>query len=116
MPTATAKSQTKTKRARQRPRLSLTQAQATLRAQLPTLCERYGVSALWLFGSFVRGEQRARSDLDVLVEYVRPPTLWEFSALQRHLSETLGLSVDLVMKSTLKPAIGRQILSEAVPL
>jgi len=116
MSTATTKSPLKTKHAQQRPHLSLTQAQETLRAQLPLVRERYGVSALWLFGSYVRGEQRSRSDLDVLVEFVRPPTLWEFSALQRHLSETLGLSVDLVMKSTLKPAIGRQILSEAVPL
>lgn len=116
MSTATTKSAPKTKRTQPRPRLNLAKAQQMLRAQLPLLRDHYGVSALWLFGSYVRGEQRSRSDLDVLVEFARTPTLWEFSALQRHLSSTLGLSVDLVMKSALKPAIGRQILDEAVPL
>jgi hypothetical protein len=87
-----------------------------LRAKLPALRERYGVQALWLFGSYARGEQRSRSDLDVLVEFERTPTLLEFAALQRHLSELLDVKVDLVMKTALKPAIGRRILSEAVPL
>ena len=85
-----------------------------LRERLPQLRERYGVSALWLFGSYVRGGQRERSDLDVLVEFDRTPTLLEFVDLQYYLSDLLGLKVDLVMKKALKPAIGRRILSEVV--
>ena len=88
-----------------------------LRQRLPELRERYGVRSLWLFGSYVRGEQRRRSDLDVLVEFDdRPLSLLQFVALQHYLSDLLQVKVDLVEKETLKPAIGRQILSEAIPV
>ena len=78
--------------------------------------ERYGVRELWLFGSHLRGEQRKRSDLDVLVEFDRVPSLFEFIRLERYLSELLKMKVDLVMKSALKPVIGRHILEEAQPV
>jgi predicted nucleotidyltransferase len=77
---------------------------------------RYAVRALGVFGSFVRGEATADSDLDLLVEFEHSPTLFEFVRLQRHLTELLGVPVDLVMKSALKPAIGQAILSEVVPV
>jgi predicted nucleotidyltransferase len=66
--------------------------------------------------SSVRGEQRKRSDLDVLVEFDRVPSLFEFIRLERYLSELLKIKVDLVMKSALKPAISRHILEEAQPV
>lgn len=87
-----------------------------LRENLPELRERYGVRELRLFGSCLRGEQRKRSDLDVLVEFDRVPSLFEFVRLERYLSELLEIKVDLVMKSALKPAIGRHILKEAQPV
>lgn len=87
-----------------------------LRAHLPELRERYGVRELRLFGSYLRGEQRKRSDLDVLVEFDRVPSLFEFVRLERYLSELLKIKVDLVMKSALKPTIGRYILEEAQPI
>ena len=64
----------------------------------------------------VREEQHAVSDLDVLVEYERTPTLLKFVDLQYHLSDVLGVKVDLVMKRALKPAIGRRILEHVVPV
>jgi predicted nucleotidyltransferase len=88
----------------------------TLQAHLPELRERYGVRKLSLFGSYLRGEQRKGSDLDVLVEFDRVPSLFEFIRLERYLSELLKIKVDLVMKSALKPAIGRHILEETQPV
>jgi predicted nucleotidyltransferase len=85
-----------------------------LRRHLPDLREQYKLRSLGLFGSYVRAEQRKRSDLDVLVDFDEPPTLLELSALQRHLSNLVGVKVDLVLKRTLKPAIGEVILSEAI--
>ena len=87
-----------------------------LRAHLPELRERYGVRELRLFGSCLRGEQRKRSDLDVLVEFDRVTPLFEFVRLERYPSEFLKIKVDLVMKSALKPTIGRYILEEAQPI
>jgi len=95
---------------------SLEEIRQMLRAHLPELRERYGVRSLGIFGSYVRGEQRRRSDLDVLVEFDRAPTFFEFIDLEDQLGDLLGVKVDLVMKSALKPAIGRHILAEVVPL
>ena len=86
-----------------------------LRDHLPELSERYGVRALWLFGSRVRGGQRTRSDLDVLVELDdRRLSLLKFIELERYLGRLTGVKVDLVEKETLKPAIGSHILEEVV--
>ena len=87
-----------------------------LREHLPELRERYGVASLGIFGSYVRGEQQANSDLDVLVEYARATDLFDFVALKLALSELLGVNVDLVMRKGLKPRIGERILAEAVPV
>jgi len=94
----------------------LNKARQILQGHLPDLHEHYGVHALWIFGSYVRSEQYKKSDLDVLVEFERPPSLFEFVRLERYLSEILKIKVDLVMKSALKPAIGRHILEEAHPV
>lgn len=85
-----------------------------IREHLPDLRERYGVESLGIFGSYVRGEQREDSDLDVLVEFFRTPDLFEFVALKHELSDILGINVDLVMKDALKPRIGKRILQEVI--
>jgi predicted nucleotidyltransferase len=88
-----------------------------LRARLPILREHYGVQSLGVFGSYVRDTQNRESDLDVLVEFDdRPLTLLQFIALERELSDQLGIKVDLVERSSLKPVIGRHILQEIVML
>jgi hypothetical protein len=93
---------------------SLAQIRRVLRAHLPVLRKRYGVRTLGIFGSYVRGEQRKSSDLDVLVEFDLAPTFFEFIDLEEHLSNLLKVKVELVMKSALKPAIGQRILTELV--
>jgi len=85
-----------------------------LRRLRPTLRRRFKVSRIGIFGSVVRGEQRRGSDLDVLVEYSRVPSLLELVALRRYLSEALGEKVDLVPRSALKPALRKAILAEVV--
>jgi predicted nucleotidyltransferase len=88
----------------------------TLRQQLPELAEKYHVRSLEVFGSYVRDEQTSESDLDVLVTFDRAPGLLQYIALENQLSDLLGVKVDLVMKSALKPRIGQNILREAVPV
>ena len=83
---------------------------------LPTLKAHYRVQTLEVFGSFVRGEEKADSDLDLLVTFDEVPTLFRFVALENDLSDSLGIKVDLVMKDSLKPNIGKYILEEAKPI
>ena len=80
------------------------------------LAEQYNVATLEVFGSYVRREQRKDSDLDILVTFNKPPSLLKFVRLENYLSDTLGVKVDLVMKDSLKLAIGRNILREVVPV
>jgi predicted nucleotidyltransferase len=85
-----------------------------LREHLPDLRERYGISSLELFGSYVRNEQHQDSDLDVLVGYQRAPSLLGLIALQDHLSDLLGVRVDLTMRSGLRPGIRRYLLTDTI--
>jgi len=85
-----------------------------IKGDMPYLREKYKVRAMGIFGSYVRGENGTDSDLDVLVEFDDPPTLLEFVALERYISELTGRKVDLVMKTALKPRIGEHILEEVV--
>lgn len=87
-----------------------------IREQLPSLSRQYKLQSLELFGSYVRGEAKKDSDLDILVEFKESPTLIKFIELENRLSDLLGVKVDLVMKKVLKPAIGRRILREAIPV
>jgi hypothetical protein len=80
------------------------------------LKEKYVVRSMGLFGSFIRGEQKRRSDADILVEFEEPPSLFRFMTMEEELTKLIGIKVDLVMKTALKPNIGRVILSEVVYL
>jgi predicted nucleotidyltransferase len=95
---------------------NLDDIKAKLGEALPEFREKYKVKALEIFGSYVRGEAREGSDLDVLVEFTGTIDLFSYVGLQNHLSERLGMKVDLVMKDALKPRIRERILQEAVPV
>lgn len=53
-----------------------------LRARLPELGQRYHVTGLGVFGSYARGEQGRKSDLDILVEFSEAPTFFQFLDLE----------------------------------
>jgi predicted nucleotidyltransferase len=92
------------------------QFRSKLKNELPALRERYCVSSLGLFGSYVRGTYRSDSDLDVLVTFDELPSLFRLIELENHLSDLLGVKVDLVVRDSLKPRIGQRIRREVVPV
>ena len=85
-----------------------------LRKHKQELKKRFKLKKIGIFGSYVRDKQGKRSDVDILVEFKEPVSLLEFVAIERHLSELIGKKVDLVMKSALKPRIGKHILKEVM--
>ena len=87
-----------------------------LKKVLPYLSKKYQIQTVEVFGSYVRGEEREGSDLDLLITFSQVPSLFQFVALENHLSDELGIKVDLVMKDSLKPMIGKRILEEAQPV
>jgi predicted nucleotidyltransferase len=98
--------------AKKRP--SLEEIKSTLRRIMPEIKERYKVKSLGVFGSYVRGEASQTSDLDLLVEFELAPTLYELIRMEHYLSDQVGIKVDLVMKKTLRPYLGKRILEEVV--
>ncbi len=85
-----------------------------LKANKCYLNERYGVKELGIFGSYLHGEQKTRSDLDLLVEFEEPIGLFDFIRLENELTRLTGVKVDLVMKTALKPRIKDKVIKEAL--
>jgi len=88
----------------------------TLAKHKEELRERFKVKEIGIFGSYVRKEQRKKSDIDVLVEFYETIDLFTFVELGDYLNEILGIKVDLGMKDALKPRLKERILSEAIYL
>ena len=86
-----------------------------LREEQSRLRERFGVARLALFGSVARDEAGPESDVDLLVEFNRPITLFDLVEVQQHLERCLGVRrVDLVPRDSLYPAFRDAILREAL--
>jgi len=93
---------------------NLKEIEDLLKKRKPFLKENYKVKNIGVFGSYVRGEQKEDSDLDILVEFNERIGFFKFLELEEYLQELLHLKVDLVSKKALKPRIGQYILEEAV--
>ena len=85
-----------------------------IKSKVVPVLKRYGVKKAAIFGSVVRGEAEADSDIDILVEIESDMSLLDFVGLKIEIEEALGKKVDLVEYSTIKPLIKERILSEQV--
>ena len=98
--------------------ITIDQLKKTLGAHKEELKKNYQVKDIGIFGSYVRGEQKKKSDVDILVEFDESSKLrlLDFIGLENCLTDILGIKVDLVEKGTLKPRIGKHVLEEVVTL
>ncbi|MCW3999978.1 MAG: nucleotidyltransferase family protein [Candidatus Bathyarchaeota archaeon] len=93
---------------------SLEEIVEQLRLLKPALKVRFKVETLDVFGSYARGEQNEKSDLDLLVTYCDPVSLFTVYDLKQFLRQRLQLKVDVVSKDYLNRHIRDQVLKEAV--
>jgi hypothetical protein len=98
--------------------LNLEAIKNILKAHKEELKEKYRVKEIGIFGSYVRGEQKRVSDINILIDFEPDAkiSLLDFAEIEIYLSNLLGVKVDLVEKSVLKPRIGKYILKEVVYL
>jgi predicted nucleotidyltransferase len=75
--------------------------------------EKYKVKSIAIFGSYVRNEQNAESDVDILVEFREPVGLL-FIHLADYLEEILSVKVDLLTPEAIKPNRKKYILEKLV--
>lgn len=80
------------------------------------LLKTYRVARAGLFGSAARGEMRADSDIDILIDLRKEASLFELIALKQELEETLGRRVDVVEYQNIKPILRKSILENQVIL
>jgi uncharacterized protein len=85
----------------------------TLRRHKEQILREYPVRRIALFGSLVRGEQTAESDVDILVD-VDPSIGLKFVNLADSLQEMLHCKVDLVSVRGLKPSLLKIIEAESI--
>lgn len=78
--------------------------------------DRHGIGHLRAFGSLARGEAKAGSDVDLLVDLKPGHTLVDLAAFRREAAEILDLPVDVATPDMLKERIRNEVLSEALPL
>ena len=88
----------------------------TLAALNPELQSRYKVKEIGVFGSLVRGEQTAESDVDLLVDFSEDADLFDLVGLSLFLEEKLRCKVDVVSKRALRPEIRDAVLREVAAI
>jgi uncharacterized protein len=86
------------------------------RQEILRVAAKYGARRMRIFGSVVRGEADAESDLDFLVELEPGRSPLDLGGLQFELESLLGRRVDVVTERGLKPRIRERVLREAVPV
>lgn len=95
---------------------NLDELKQILSTQKQSLCNRYQLTTLGIFGSYARGEQTEASDVDILVDYEIAPTFVDLVELRDYLSEIFDLKVDVVTKNGLKNRIRDRVLAEIIDI
>ncbi len=85
-----------------------------IKAIAAPIAKKYGVAAMYLFGSYARGEATATSDLDFRIERGRIRSLFELSAMYNALSEGFQKDLDLLTSQNIEPEFLAAIRPEEV--
>jgi uncharacterized protein len=96
--------------------ITLEEVKKILKDHKAEVSQKYRVAEIGVFGSFVRGEQRNRSDIDILVEFEprNIPGLLKLIEMEIYLEKLLRKKVDLVRKGGIRPELRKIILKEVV--
>jgi hypothetical protein len=73
--------------------------------------ERFGVTKIGLFGSYVRGDAQNDSDIDLAVELIKN-TADGYFGLLHYLEDSLQKPIDLCIESNFKPILKQYIMKE----
>ena len=86
------------------------------REDILRIAQRYGARNVRIFGSVIHGEDNAKSDVDVLVNFEPGRSLLDHVALMQDLEDLLGRKVDVVSEKAIHWYIRDRVLKEAKPL
>jgi len=80
------------------------------------VCRNSDISFLGLFGSYSRGEQKEKSDIDFLVNFSKRKSLLDLVRIEREMSNILSVKVDLLTEKSISPYLVDKIKKEVKPL
>jgi predicted nucleotidyltransferase len=83
-----------------------------LKAKIVPVLRRYDVEKASLFGSYVKGEESEKSDIDILIQFKGEKSLLDLAGLKIELEEILGKRVDVLTYNSLHPLLRDKILKE----
>jgi predicted nucleotidyltransferase len=86
------------------------------REEIKRIAQEHGAFDVRLFGSVVRGEDQADSDIDLLVDVGPTTSSWFPAGLILDLEQLLGRKVEIVTERALNPHLREHVLAEAVKL
>jgi len=95
---------------------NLEEIKEILKSSKEEIRKQFKAEIVGIFGSYVRGEQKRGSDLDLLVRFYEGATLFEFVELANFLKRKLKIKVDIVPYDTIREEIKEKILKETVYL
>lgn len=83
-----------------------------IESKVISILDKYGAQTIGIFGSYARGIQRPDSDLDLLVNFKERKSLLTLVRIERELSESIGVKVDLLTEGAVSPYLIDRIKSE----
>jgi len=93
---------------------ALDEIKEALRSLQEEIKEEYRAEIIGIFGSYARKEEKAGSDIDILVRFYEGATLFDFVGLADFLEERLNVKVDIVSERAIRQEIKEQILKEVI--
>lgn len=88
----------------------------TIKEKVLPILKDAGVTRSSIFGSYVRGENREDSDIDMLVELPKGKSLLDLVGLEMKLEEALGKKVDLLTYKSISPYLKEYIQRDQVQI
>lgn len=87
---------------------------AILKAAMPDLRQRFGITSILLFGSVARGDAGPESDVDVVADFQGGATFTSYFGLVHELERLLNSKVDIVTAASVKPRLAHEIAREGI--
>jgi len=78
------------------------------------LKRRYRINEIGISGSYVRGEQKRTSDIDILVKFDKRASIFDLAGAGEFLEEKLGIKVDIVSERGIRPELKSTISKEVI--
>jgi predicted nucleotidyltransferase len=100
----------------ERKHLSVEEIRALIRERKDEIKKEFRAEIVGIFGSYARGDEKEKSDIDVLVRFGEGATLLHLTGLGYYLEDLFGVSVDVVSERAIHPMMRDDVLRELVPL